>query len=93
MESNFFRNFTLLEHITEFQWHRKTLKKVIITPFILFEFLRTPFGLKYAAQTLQRFMDEFMRGLDFIFVYIGLTTSSSIEEHVQHLHILFDRVK
>ncbi|CAI2724326.1 unnamed protein product [Schistosoma spindalis] len=68
-------------------------KTAIITPFGLFEFLRMPFGLKNAAQTFQRFMDDVTRGLDFVFVYIDdvLIASASIEEHVQHLQTLFDR--
>lgn len=40
-------------------------------------------------------MDEVTRGLDFVFTYIGdiLIASSSIEELVQHLQVLFDRFK
>ncbi|CAH8604747.1 unnamed protein product [Schistosoma rodhaini] len=70
-------------------------KTAVITPFGLFEFLRMPFGLKNAAQTFQRFMDEVTRGLDFVFVYIDdvLIASSSTEEHIQHLHTLFERFK
>jgi hypothetical protein len=29
-----------------------------------------PYGLRNAAQTLQRFMDEVCRDLDFVFVFI-----------------------
>ncbi|CAH8473529.1 unnamed protein product [Schistosoma mattheei] len=70
-------------------------KTAIITPFGLFEFLRMPFGLKNAAQTFQRFMDDVTRGLDFVFAYIDdvLIASSSIEEHTQHVQILFERFK
>ncbi|CAI2734883.1 unnamed protein product [Schistosoma spindalis] len=70
-------------------------KTAVITPFGLFEFLRMPFGLKNAAQTFQRFMDEVTRGLDFVFAYIDdvLIASSSLEEHIQHLQILFERFK
>ncbi|CAH8665383.1 unnamed protein product [Schistosoma margrebowiei] len=70
-------------------------KTAVITPFGLFEFLRMPFGLKNAAQTFQRYMDEVTRGLEFVFVYIDdvLIASSSTEEHVQHLHTLFERFK
>nr|CAH8868540.1 unnamed protein product [Trichobilharzia regenti] len=68
-------------------------KTAIITPFGLFEFLRMPFGLKNAAQTFQRFMDQVTQGLDFVFVYIDdvLIASSSTEEHMQHLSLLFQR--
>ncbi|CAH8500850.1 unnamed protein product [Schistosoma guineensis] len=70
-------------------------KTAIITPFGLFEFLRMPFGLKNAAQTFQCFMDDVTRGLDFVFAYIDdvLIASSSLEEHIQHVQILFDRFK
>ncbi|CAH8289554.1 unnamed protein product [Schistosoma intercalatum] len=70
-------------------------KAAIITSFGLFEFLRMPFGLKNAAQTFQRFMDNVTRGLDFVFAYINdvLIASTSLEEHIQHVQILFDRFK
>ena len=45
-------------------------KTAITTPFGLFEFVRMPFGLRNAAQTFQRFMDEVLRGLEFCFGYI-----------------------
>ncbi|CAB4025648.1 gag-pol poly, partial, partial [Paramuricea clavata] len=45
-------------------------KIAITTPFGLFEFTKMPFGLRNAAQTFQRFMDEVTRGLDFVYVYI-----------------------
>lgn len=45
-------------------------KPAIITPFGLFGLLKMLFGLKNAANTFQRFMDEVTRGLDFVFAYI-----------------------
>ena len=45
-------------------------KMAITTPFGLYEFTRMPFGLRIAAQSFQRLMDEIVRGLLFIFVYI-----------------------
>lgn len=39
-------------------------KTAIITPFGLFEFPFMTFGLRNAAQTFQRFIDEVTRGLD-----------------------------
>ena len=69
-------------------------KTAIITPFGLFEFCRMPFGLRNAAQTFQRFMDNVCRGLDYAFIYIDdlLVASSSLEEHLQHLRALFQRL-
>ena len=66
----------------------------ITTPFGLFEFLRMPFGLHNAAQIFQRFIDEALRGFDFVYTYIDdlLIASSSPEEHLQHLHLMLERL-
>lgn len=45
-------------------------KTAIVTPFGLYEFLFMSFGLRNAAQSFQRFIDEVLRGLDFCFCYI-----------------------
>ncbi|BHF76553.1 hypothetical protein SprV_0501965100 [Sparganum proliferum] len=68
-------------------------KTAVITPFGLFEFLRMPFGLRNAAQSFQRFIDEVLRGLSFTYVYIDdiLVANSSAEEHASHLRQVFDR--
>jgi cytoskeleton-associated protein 5 len=44
-------------------------KTAIITPFGLFEYLFTPFGLSNAAQTFQRMMDRTTDGLEGVFAY------------------------
>ena len=69
-------------------------KTAIATPFGLFEFTRMPFGLRDAAQTFQRFMDEVTRGLPFVYVYLDdlLVASTSEEEHLIHLRLLFNRL-
>ena len=68
-------------------------KTAITTPFGLFEFIRMPFGLRNAAQTFQRFVDEVLRGLPFAFGYIDdiLIASASPSEHASHLYQLFQR--
>ncbi|KAL1446423.1 hypothetical protein WDU94_000016 [Cyamophila willieti] len=68
-------------------------KTAITTPFGLFEFPFMSFGLRNAAQTFQRFIDEVLRGFDFCFAYIDdvLVASSSEEEHIQHLTEIFKR--
>ncbi len=66
-------------------------KTAIVTPFGLFEFLRTPFGLKNAAQAFQRMMDSILAGLDCVFVYLDdiLVASSSRKQHMKDLEQLF----
>ena len=69
-------------------------KTAITTPFGLFEFLRTPFGLRNAAQTFQRFIDQVLRNLDFCYAYIDdiLVASKDHVEHEKHLRILFKKL-
>jgi len=68
-------------------------KRAIITPFEIFEFPCMSFGLRNAAQTFQRFIDEVLRDLYFCYSYIDevLFASTSDEEHEQHLLTLFQR--
>ena len=70
-------------------------KIAITTPFGLFEFIRMPFGLRNAAQSFQRLMDEVVRGLPFVFVYLDdlLVASDTADEHESHLRQLFDRLQ
>jgi hypothetical protein len=58
-------------------------KTAITTPFGLFEFPFMSFGLRNAAQTFQRFMDDILLGLDFRLAYLDdiLIFSRSLEEH------------
>uniref|UniRef100_A0A5S6QYE8 RNA-directed DNA polymerase n=1 Tax=Trichuris muris TaxID=70415 RepID=A0A5S6QYE8_TRIMR len=70
-------------------------KTAVSTPFGLFEFLRMPFGLRNAAQTFQRVIDQVLRGLPFCYAYIDdlLIASTSQQEHLKHLEILFSRLQ
>jgi hypothetical protein len=70
-------------------------KTAITTLFGLFEFPFKSFGLRNAAQTFQRFMDEILRRFDFCFSYIDdiLVYSQSPELHEQHLQALFKQLQ
>ena len=70
-------------------------KTAITTPFGLYEFPYMTFGLRNAAQTFQRFIDEVLLGLDFCYGYIDdiLVFSKSVEEHKSHLRQIFERLK
>ena len=65
-------------------------KTAIVTPFVLFEFVRMPFGLKNAAQAFQRLMDSVTSKLSSIFVYLDdvLVASESKEQHERDLRQL-----
>ena len=69
-------------------------KTAVTTPFGNFVFVSMPFGLRNAAQTFQRFMDEVTRGLDFVYVYIDdiIVFSKDDDEHLLHLETLFKRL-
>nr|VZI36318.1 unnamed protein product [Spirometra erinaceieuropaei] len=69
-------------------------KTAVTTPFGLFEFTRMPFGLRNATQTFQRFIDQVLRGLDFVYAYIYdlLVASSDAAEREIHLRQLFERL-
>ena len=70
------------------------LKTAVTTPFGLFEFVKMPFGLRNAAQTFQRFMDQVLRGVPSAYVYIDnlLVASASPEQHFKDLRTVFDRL-
>ena len=65
-------------------------KTAVTTPFGLFEFVRMPFDLRNAAQSLQRFMDQVLHGLPFAYAYIDdiLIISSTLEEHLKYMRIV-----
>lgn len=70
-------------------------KTAITTPFGLYEFVYMSFGLRNAAQTFQRFMDEVLKSLQFVYVYIDdiLDVSETEEEHQEHLKVSFQRLR
>ncbi len=70
-------------------------KTAITTPFGLFEYIRMPFGLRNAAQTFQRFIDEVLHGLDFVYAYIDdlLIASTDEQEHKENLKLVFERLR
>ncbi|KAG8171694.1 hypothetical protein JTE90_012613, partial [Oedothorax gibbosus] len=67
-------------------------KTAVITPFGLFEFVFTPFGLRNAGQTCQRYMHQVLSGLDFCIPYLDdiLIASSNESEHEDHLKQVLD---
>ena len=70
-------------------------KTALTTPFGLYEFPRMSFGLRNAAQTFQRFIDEVLLGLDFSYPYLDdvLIASKDESEHLTHLKTVFERLR
>ena len=66
-------------------------KTAVITPFGLFIFPRTPFGLKNAGQDFQRLMDEILGDIPRVYVYIDdiLVASETQEQHLEDLENVF----
>jgi len=69
-------------------------KTAIITPFGLFEYVSMPFGLRNAAQTFQRHMDNIFRDCPFTIVYLDdiLVASPDEDTHLDHLRQIFSRL-
>ena len=70
-------------------------KTAVTTCFGLFQFTRMPFGLRNAAQTFQRFMDQVLHGLPFSYAYLDdiLVASKDLDEHLCHLCEDFSRLQ
>ena len=70
-------------------------KTAVTTPFGTFTFNFSCFGLRNAGATFQRTMDMILGDLPFCVVYIDdiLVFSKTIEEHLQHLRIILQRLR
>ncbi len=67
-------------------------KTAMITPFGLFEYLFTPFGLSNTAQTFQRMVDRTTYGLEGVFAYMDDSRVGSPDRQT-HLHHLVEFFK
>ena len=70
-------------------------KSAFVTPMDKFEFIRCPFGLSQAPAYFQRLINKVIKGLPFAFGYLDdvLIHSPDIETHLQHMRILFQRLR
>lgn len=72
------------------------LKEVttIVTRNGTFCFKKMPFGLINDLSTFQRVMDVIFVGLQFVIVHLDavIEDSASMEEHIEHLWIVFDLI-
>ncbi len=69
-------------------------KTTLTTPVGLFEYLRMPLGLKNAPSMFQRFLNEVLFGLDFVFCYLDKIFVFSLNDskHHSNLKVFFQRL-
>ena len=94
--SQIFTKIDLVRAFNQIPVHKDDVEKTaVITPFGLFEFIFLPYGLCNAPQTFQRFINEVLFDLDFVFAYIDdiLIASKDLDEHLKHIRIVFERFK
>ena len=67
-------------------------KTAVITPLGLFEYTHMPFGLRNAAQTFQRYIDQLLSPLTFVIAYVDdiIIGSTDAITHKSHLEELFN---
>ena len=70
-------------------------KSAFVTPLDKFEFTRCPFGLSQAPAYFQRLINKVIERLPFAFGYLDdvLIHSPDIETYLQHIEILFQRLR
>ena len=100
-ESVYFSTLDLATGYWQIRVHPDSQEKTaFVTPQGLYEFKVMPFGLTNAPAVFQRLMQRVLMGLnpeegpDFVAVYIDdiLIFSRTLEEHIEHLRLVFDRL-
>ena len=72
-----------------------TMKTAFVSSFGKWEFKGCPFGLAQAPVYFQRLVNEVLSGFTFTFGYLDdiLVFSSDMESHLEHLRLLFERLR
>ena len=70
-------------------------KTAFVSSFSKWEFKRCPFGLAQAPAYFQRLINEVLSGLTFALCYLDdiLVFSPDMESHLEHLRLLFGRLR
>ena len=70
-------------------------KTAFVSSFGKWEFKRCPFGLAQAPAYFQRLVNEVLLGFTFAFGYLDdiLVFSPDMESHLEHLRLLFERLR
>ena len=72
-------------------------KTIFSTSYGHYEFCRLPFGLKNVPGTFQRLMDNLLRGLQVVILFVYLDDiviyANSLEEHEHNFKLLVERFR
>ena len=70
-------------------------KTAFVSSYGKWEFKRCPFGLSQAQAYFQRLVNEVLSGLTFAFGYLDdiLVFSPDMGSHLEHLRLLFERLR
>ena len=68
-------------------------KPNFVSSFGKWEFKRCPFGLAQAPAYFLRLVNEVLSGLTFTFGYDILVFSPDMKSHLEHLRLLFERLR
>ena len=97
-EARYFSTLDLASGFWQIEMDPATREKsAFVTHCGLHEFVRMPFGLCNAPATFQRLMQVVLAGLEWkcCFVYLDdiLVCSKTFEEHMEHLRLVFERLR
>ena len=94
--STIFTSLDLYKGYHQLELDKESIPKTCLsTPLGSYGFSALAMGLRNAGSVMCRFMNEVMRGLDFVFVYIDdiLIFSQDLAEHMMHLTLVFERLR
>ena len=74
---------------------KSRLKRAFISSYGKWEFKKCPFGLAQAPAYFQRLVNEVLSGFTFTFGYLDdiLVFSPDMKSHLEHLRLLFERLR
>ena len=74
---------------------KSRLKMAFVSSYGKWEFKRCPFGLAQAPAYFQRLVNEVLSGFTFAFGYLDdiLVFSPDMKSHLEHLRLLFERLR
>lgn len=96
-KSTYYSTLDLAQGFHQVEMDEKSIEKTAFSADGHWEYLRMPYGLKNSPRTFQRVMDNVLKEYlnKFLFVYLDdiVVFSKSLDEHIQHLTLVFKRLR